>query len=295
MTRLIPKKMKMGTYKSVSPALTLAGLGIFLLFMTACRKEKQELDSDTTSAAEYAVADAAFADVANIADEAYSGNLDSYRTGDGGVPGTLSACADLTIDTLAKSMVIDFGTVNCQCADGVFRRGKILVSWTGTYRDSGSSHSISFDNYFVNSNQILGTKTVVNNGVNANGNLSFSVSVNGSVIWDAQSTGGGGTSTMVSTRTREWIAGSSTPNWSDDVYLISGTASGLTRTGNAYTMSTSQPLKKEIGWRHFTDGILQFTPSGKFTRSIDYGYVNGGRDALAQVTINGYVFNIQLR
>ncbi len=285
----------MGTFKSVSPALTMVGLGICLMLMAACRKERQELDSDTASAAEYAVADAAFTDVANIADEAYSGNLDSYRTSDGGVQGTLSACADLTIDTLAKSMVIDFGTVNCQCADGVYRRGKILVSWTGAYRDSGSSHSITFDDYYVNSNQLLGTKTVVNTGVNTNGNLSFSVSVNGSVVWDPQSAGGAGTSSMVSNRTREWIAGSSTPNWSDDVYLISGTASGLTRTGNAYTMSTSQPLKKEIGWRHFTDGILQFTPSGKFTRSIDYGYVNGERDALAQVTINGYVFNIQLR
>lgn len=285
----------MGTLKSKSTALIIAGLCICLLVLASCRKERQELDSDTASAAEYAVADAAFADVANIADEAYSGNLDTYRTSEGGVQGTLSACADLTIDTLARSMVIDFGTVNCECADGVFRRGKILVSWTGAYRDSGSSHTITFDDYFVNSNQILGTKTVVNNGINTNGNLSFSVSVNGSIVWDPQSAGGAGTSTMVSTRTREWISGSSTPVWSDDVYLISGTAAGETRTGNAYTMSTSQPLKKEIGWRHFTDGILQFTPSGKFTRTIDYGYVNGGRDALAQVTINGYSFNIQLK
>lgn len=285
----------MGTLKSKSTAFITAGLCTCLLVVASCRKERQELDSDTASAAEYAVADAAFADVANIADEAYSGNLDTYRTSEGGVQGTLSACADLTIDTLARSMVIDFGTVNCECADGVFRRGKILVSWTGAYRDSGSSHTITFDDYFVNSNQILGTKTVVNNGINTNGNLSFSVSVNGSIVWDPQSAGGAGTSTMVSTRTREWISGSSTPVWSDDVYLISGTAAGETRTGNAYTMSTSQPLKKEIGWRHFTDGILQFTPSGKFTRTIDYGYVNGGRDALAQVTINGYSFNIQLK
>lgn len=285
----------MGTLKSKSTAIITAGLCTCLLVVASCRKERQELDSDTASAAEYAVADAAFADVANIADEAYSGNLDTYRTSEGGVQGTLSACADLTIDTLARSMVIDFGTVNCECADGVFRRGKILVSWTGAYRDSGSSHTITFDDYFVNSNQILGTKTVVNNGINTNGNLSFSVSVNGSIVWDPQSAGGAGTSTMVSTRTREWISGSSTPVWSDDVYLISGTAAGETRTGNAYTMSTSQPLKKEIGWRHFTDGILQFTPSGKFTRTIDYGYVNGGRDALAQVTINGYSFNIQLK
>lgn len=45
-------------------------------------------------------------------------------------------------------------------------------------------------------------------------------------------------------------------------------------------MSTTEALKKEIGFRHFTDGVLNFTPSGKYTRVIDYGYVNGGQDNL---------------
>ncbi|MBK9638931.1 MAG: hypothetical protein IPO63_14420 [Bacteroidetes bacterium] len=54
----------------------------------------------------------------------------------------------------------------------------------GAYRDSASSHAISFDNYFVNYNQLLGTKTVTNNGRNADGKLSYSITVNGSIIWD---------------------------------------------------------------------------------------------------------------
>jgi hypothetical protein len=54
-------------------------------------------------------------------------------------------------------------------------------------------------------------------------------------------------------------------------------------------------LKKEIGYRHITDGTLAFTPQGKFTRFINYGYPSGTPDNLAQVTINGYTYVIQLR
>lgn len=272
-------------------------LGLLSLFaLVSCRKDKKdEPDNDTTSAVEYAMADNAFSDVSGITEEAYDGSLDSYRSA--GQNRILTTCATISFDTSSspKTLSIDFGASNCLCGDGNFRRGKIIVTWSGAYRDSGAVHSITFNNYFVNDNQLLGTKTVTNNGAATGGNPVYSVTVNGSVVWDPQYFDGGGTSTYTSSRTREWIAGFNTPAWSDDVYLISGTASGTTRTGSAYAMATAEPLKKEIGFRHFTDGVLNFTPAGKFTRAIDYGYVNGGRDNLARVTINGVSFNIQLR
>lgn len=274
--------------------MLLTGASVILL--SACRKDKdEEIDNDTASVVEYAMADNAFTDVSSISDEAYDGSLDSYRSA--GNARILTTCATISFDTASspRTLTIDFGATNCLCGDGNYRKGRILVSWTGPYRDSGSVRTITFDNYFVNYNQILGTKTVTNNGTNASGHPVYTVTVSGSIIWDPQYFGGGGTSTYSSTRTREWSAGYNTLAWSDDVYLISGTASGTTRIGSSYTMSTSEALKKEIGFRHFTDGVLNFTPSGKFTRVIDYGYVNGGRDNLAQVTINGYTFTVQLK
>ena len=210
----------------------------------------------------------------------------------GGAEKVMTSCATITFDTISlpKTFTVDFGTTDCLCNDGNYRRGKIIVSWVNPYRDSGSTHTISFDNYFVNYNQLLGSKTVTNNGRNSAGKLSFTVAINGSIIWDPQYFGGGGTSTY----TRVWSAGEATGTWLDDVYHISGTASGTTRTGSSYTMSTTTPLKKEIGFKHLTDGILVFTPSGKYPRTIDYGYVNGLRDALAKVTINGYTFTIEI-
>jgi hypothetical protein len=279
------------TMKGLRISITLI-LAVLILMLAACRKEEQE-SIDTEILIENAVADNVFTDVSGIADEAYSGNLESYRSSSP----TLSACASISIDTSAstRTMSIDFGTSNCLCADGNYRRGTILVTWTGAYRDSGSVHTIGFANYFVNDNGISGSKTVTNLGTNAAGNLHYSVVVNGSITWSSQSAGGGGTSTHSSTRTREWIAGVNTPSWLDDVYLIGGTASGVSRRGTAFTLNTLSPLRKEIGFRHFTQGVLAFTPGNLSTRNIDYGYVNGGRDNLARVTVNGQSVIVQLR
>lgn len=268
-----------------------------LLVYVGCKKDEEE-DRDGTSAVEYTMADAAFGDVASIANEAYDGTLESYRPLNGGeAEKVMTTCATISFDTTTtpKTLTVDFGTSNCVCVDGNERRGKIKVSWTGAYRDSASSHAITFDNYFVNNNQLLGTKSVTNNGRNANGKLSYSISVNGSIIWDPSHFGGAGTSTFTSTRTRVWTAGEGSSTWLDDVYHISGTASGTTRTGSTYTMQITTPLKKEIGYKHLTEGVLVFTPSGKYARTIDYSYVNGLRDEWAKVTINGFTFAVQMK
>jgi hypothetical protein len=277
---------------STSLKLGIATLVAIALGFGSCKKDNT--DSDTASVQDNAVVDAAFNDVGSIADEGFTGSVSSYRT-EGEAPVMLSTCANVTLDTLAipHKFTIDFGTANCLCNDANYRRGKIIVTYTGMYRDSGSSHTITFDNYFVNDNQLTGSKNVVNTGRNTSGNLTYSVSINGSVVFAAAN--GGGTSTYISSRTREWIHGENTPFiWSDDVYLISGTGSGTGRNGGSYTMSTTTPLRKEIGFRYMTSGILNFTPSGKATRTIDFSYLNGARDALAQVTINGTSFNVHL-
>ena len=265
--------------------------------LTACKKDipKLDADNDTSTAIENAMADAAFNDVANIADEGYTGSVSTYKNG---VPPVyLSNCASVTFDTSSnpKSFTIDFGTTNCLCNDVNYRRGQIIVAYQGWYRDSGSTHTISFDNYYVNNNKIDGSKTVVNQGRNNLGHLMYAITVNGTITWDASYFGSICTSTYTANRLREWSEGESTLNWTDDVYLISGTQSGVTHTGSSYAASTVSPLKKEIGYRHLTDGILAFTPQGKYTRYINYGYPNGAPDNLAQVTINGYNYVIQLR
>jgi len=262
------------------------------VIFTSCKKE--EKDMDTNAAADHALAEGTFNDVNNISDEAANGSLSSYltqNTSESGERALLSSCATITHDTVSspRKLIIDFGTINCLCGDGRNRRGIINVSYTGRYRDSASTHTISFTDYFVNDNQVLGTKTVTNKGHNAAGNLSYSITVNGQIV----KANGGGTITWTSNRIREWILGEGTVNWFDDVYLITGNATGTSASGNTFQADITSALRKEIGYRHIVSGILNITPSGKATRILNFG--TGTRDNQATVTINGNVHNITLR
>ncbi|MBL7928093.1 MAG: hypothetical protein JNL47_01295 [Bacteroidia bacterium] len=264
--------------------------------ISACKKDKNEtldLAEDARIAYDNSVAEASFDNVSSVADEGYRLKENTSGASASFIAGSVTNCLTITLDTVSNPHVLtlDFGNTDCLCKDGNYRRGKIIVSYTGHYRDSGHQHTISFDNYFINFNKIEGTKTVVNNGHNSSGNLWFSITVSGSVTIDPQYSFNqtGGTINYTSSRTREWIAGESTFAWNDDVYLISGSASGTTTTGNAYSLSiqAGQPLRLEIGFPHFVSGILEITPQGKSTRYIDYSYLNNQRDNLALLTVNG--------
>jgi hypothetical protein len=261
---------------------------------TGCRRDEE--DNDTNAAGDNALAEAMFADVTNISDEAgRTGSLSNYRI-DPNSNAILSQCATITFDSLnvadVDTLTIDFGATNCTGNDGRNRRGKIIVQYSGAYRDSGSTHNISFDNYFVNDNQILGSKTVTNNGHNAAGNLVYSINVNGSIILASS----GGTITWTSTRQREWTQGESTMQWNDDIYSITGSASGTSASGENFSVNITSPLIRNMAFgcrRHFVQGTFQLTPGNRPMRTVDFG--TGTCDNTATVTIGNNTYTITLR
>lgn len=288
----------MKTKTMVKYLFVAATIGI--LFSSCKKKTDDTTDSDTSAASDNALAEGTYNDVHNISDQAYNNNVTSYSpvlsSEDKGICSScvLSIVLDTTTNPVAgtHTMSITFGsgnaTTNCLCMDGRYRRGTINVTWTGHYRDPGSSHTITFTNYYVNDNQVMGTKTVTNNGYNTAGHLTFSISVNGTII----KANGGGTITWTSSRTREWVAGESTPTWSDDEYLITGSASGTNAAGNSFTAAITSPLDIKLNCRWIVAGTFTITPSGKPTRTVDFG--SGACDDQATVTINGTTYAITL-
>lgn len=273
--------------KTKTIKLTWAIVAIMLtLNFAACRKIKNEKDTDTTMSQDNAMGEFVFNDVSNIADDASevnSGdNLTNYKTA--------SNCATVTKDTLAfpKTITIDFGPNNCLCADGRYRKGKILISYTGKYRDSGSVHTITFDDYHVNNNKIMGSKTVQNMGLNTNNQSYFNITVNGLII----KANTGDSVTWNSNRVRTWLQGESTQTWLDDVYQITGSGSGQRANGTQYTMTIINPLVKAKSCNWIQQGKVDIQPTGGNLRTIDYG--NGNCDDQATVTIGGSTFNITL-
>jgi len=288
--------------------ITTAGIAAAFIAMIAggCQKEDNKYmtnssTSDSQQLYDNSIADASFDDAGNVADEGVTGSLSTYRISD--EEKIQTTCARVDLDLLASPhvAVIDFGATDCLCRDGNYRRGKIIVSWNGDYSVQGSSHSITFNNYYLNFNKITGTKTVTNSGRNAAGMLTYSIHVNGSVMVDPQysQTGVSGTINYNADRVRTWIEGENSPfNRRDDVYNITGTANGTSIDGLAWSSSidANNPLRKEIGFPHFTRGIVTVTTTGDAASNstIDYSYLDGNRDNLARVTSGGHTYTIKL-
>jgi hypothetical protein len=267
---------------------------VFSIMFSSCFKEKKEYN--TKVAENYALGESMFSDVfKQVTDGSlWAEDTIANKGGKSDYTSLISSCATLSITpfdftTFPKTLIVDYGTTNCLCSDGRYRRGIINAVLTGWYRDSSTVITITPSNYYVNDYLVEGTKTVTNKGKNNSGNLEYDIVVtNGSI------TGQEGTSTWNTNRTNEWIEGESTIfNPGDDVYLIRGSANGVTVESEAYTMNILQDLRVELSCRWIVSGLLRIEGSNSYTIDVDYG--NGNCDGLAVVTINNYSININLQ
>lgn len=281
--------------KKQSIFLAFIALCVIAFSFTACKKDSKG-DTDTQPAQDNSQAEGTYNDANTMVDAAANmGTSFSFRTATNTdvarEENIFGGCTTVTVDTVntTRTITIDFGTSNCLCADLRYRRGKIVATWTGKYRESGTVVNISFVDYFVNDNQVKGTHKTTNMGLNNAGNLVYKIEVNGSIV----KANNGGTITWVSTRQREWVAGASTPlNILDDTYSITGSASGTTASGDSYTLTITQPLVRKMSCNWFESGKIDVTPTGRMTRTLDYG--STGCDNKATVTIGGNTYNVTL-
>ncbi len=283
---------------------------VVAISFTSCRKKDKDKDEDTSGAQDNALADKSFEDMGQISNEAANGSVSNYKSSD--YVGLLSHCATVTHDTVNNKITVDFGSTNCLGHDGRYRRGNFFISYSNsvkpepyTYWDSLTQIVITTTNpadqsntYFVNDNQVIGTKSVTNKGHNSAGHMNWDIIVNGQII----KANNQGTVSWQSTRNREWLAGELIPGWSNDIYGVTGTASGTSANGTQFNVQiTSQLIRKMSSGciRWFTAGTLNFTPGSKPVRHVDYGYSPspnpaGSCDSWVSITINSNIYYKQL-
>jgi hypothetical protein len=270
-----------------------------IITLTACKRKDtttannlpSSADDNGGYASDAAKLDQSSNDVISISDAAGITGGTNLRT----TATTIGACATVTNDTTVTphKLTIDFGPTDCTCLDLKRRRGKIIVTYAGHYKDSGSKHTITLSNYFVNDIQITGSKTVTNMGANGLGQVWYNVTVSDSIIL--------GTDSIISwtgNRTRTWLAGYSTADRSDDVYAIGGTTVLTRANGHVFThaISSTDPLKIALACSWIESGTVTIS-STSFVggdRVLNYGYGGGGCDDLAELTIAGHTYHITL-
>ena len=276
-------------FKSIFSAKSLLLLGSFVVFI-ACKKESVISEDPSTassaistSANDDNTADAAFMDLKEVTDQT---GLEATVKG---IDSTKYPCAKITttVDTILKTFTatVDFGLENCLCKDGKYRRGKIQVKLIGNKNIVGSSVVYTTQDYFVNNNGVSGTKTLT-----VVDDHSFRIVVVNGKVTKAD----GGVITWNTDRTRTMTAGYDTKdNFSDDVFEISGTSSGINATGNAYKFTTITPLVKANGCSWIKSGKLKIERTGKLDAIVDYG--DGTCDDQATVTVANKTISIVLK
>ena len=281
-------------------------------------------DTNGSTASDNTQAEQQSNDAENIGAEAVdNGQVTTFRLGSNseGGGGLLSPMSGSVSVTGFGTGIVTVTFNQFVGMDGKTRNGSIIYTMSPVgahYRDPNMVMTVSTTTanpYSVNSNTITLSKTVTNNGlVAAGGNMQWTITSNLSIA-----KAGGGTYTWNANRTHVLLNtnaatydgisygaaynGASTPiNWASTstvtpngvIMEINGSASGTAADGAIYNVTTTNvvrnhnctPDASRPHFHPFVAGTVDFTPSGKTTRIIDYG--NGGCDMTYTISIGSW-------
>ncbi|MDO7850309.1 hypothetical protein [Hymenobacter convexus] len=274
-------------------SLTLACLASGLLLTTGCNRKTDDAAPDDITTAEDRSEDnietavSSDAKLAGPADPNVQGS--AFATTELEFHARFGACATRTYDYNARTLTIDFGPTDCLCPDGRYRRGQILVRFTTDVLTRRAGAVVTRTNYFVNNNQHTATRTFTDLGQG-----SFSVDVTNASIIRANN---GGTHSWTASWTFTQTAGYGTPQYSDDVFSVTGSSAGTNRNNVSYTTTIQSPLiKRGDCFKYFVQGTVSISNTNGKTLLLNYD-PSGTHDCdrIASVTVNGRTRTITLR
>ena len=285
--------------KSVTSVLT-GCIIVSTLLVTSCKKENNvqsptvTAEESQTISEENVAADAEFEEVTEIAMTADADLEIAAEQNETITDGTglrtridifrelafrLGPCTEITVsgETFPKTVTINYGD-GCLCRDGKFRKGAVILHFTGPLRRPGSVLTVTLRDYFVNRAHIEGIKTITN--LSAAGAIKYSVKIEeGRISWP-----NGRGFTYVGTKTVSQISGMETRTIRDDIYEIQGRNQTVYANGLVVVKNTETPLIKKISCQWLVQGTLKIKINDR-TLFVNYG--NGDCDNKAIVSWAG--------
>jgi hypothetical protein len=268
---------------------------IMILSFYSCQKDKSGVEQASIDIADdESVSDAVFEDIFSTADNAEI-NLDQFvKSGDSKSNFILTdSCPTITVshaeaEIWPKIVTVDFGT-GCSGFYDNTRSGRIIIEISGPRLETGTTRTVTFEDYYFNGIRVEGTKVIENAGYNENENLVWTVTLTGGKLTLPD----GKTIERSFEHQREWIAGYLTLNIWDDECLITGTATGTTLEGVGYTNTITTALNWKRACFFIVSGVVKIEREGKPEVEINYG--TGDCDAKAVVIMGSESREILLR
>lgn len=245
--------------------LVLILFAISLLANPGCKKEEETISPETLSNIDDQILSSDLMD--DVLDEVEY-TLDIFW---GELKAGFDDCRTVTVEpadrvTWPKIITIDFGTDGCLVRDSVVKKGKIIINQSAPQFGPAWTKIITFENYYVNDNQVQGTNTTTYSREGAK------------PTWTSTITGGQVTTPGGMIRTREAVhirvqtQGTDTPLIRlDNAFLITGNAAGTRRDGKTFSWVITEPLAISNDCRWVRKGIKVLTLEGQSDITLNYG------------------------
>ena len=259
---------------------SLLAVMLFTALFTACNKDNNVSPDATTTEAAITSSE----DISDTESYTQSSEDESDMAMEGmGSGGFGSSCATVSYSaprgTFPQTVTVDFGT-GCTDSKGRVRKGKIIIVMSDTLIKANATRTVTYSNFSIDSAKIEGTRTWKNNGVNAQGQPSFTRSVvNGKITFkDGTFATWNATHTVVKTK------GASTRTPLDDEWSVTGNETGTNRKNKTYSSVINSPIVHRALCPWIVSGVRTITTSNKVF-SLDYSYGGGDCDRDALLTL----------
>jgi hypothetical protein len=172
------------------------------------------------------------------------------------------------------------------------RKGQIVITLSDSLTKTGATKTVTYNNFYLDSAKVEGTRKWTNTGKNAQGQPTFKREATNMKLTYGDGTSTTWSATHIVTKT----GGYDTPRlFADDVWAVTGNTSGTNRKGKSYESVIASPIVHKAICRWIVKGVRSITVQGK-TFSLDYGYGGGDCDREALLTLeNGTTKVIRIR
>ncbi len=276
----------MKNFRKLSALILFVTAGLFLF--NSCNKDEVETPE--------VIAKTTVTDYLSMINSFTLSTEEELSTGDddGLKSATISSCLTVIVhenedgEFWPRNWTFDYGTDNCESLLGNQKRGMIHVSLSDWWKNEGSFREITFEDFYMNDNKMEGVKTILNTGINDNGNLSFTKKITDAKLTYPDES----TITWACEKYSEQVEGAGTILFADDVWSVTGTGSGINLDNKSYTMAITTALIYKSGCFYPVSGVVEIATEGEDTQVIDYG--DGECDNIATVTVGGETTTVEL-
>lgn len=267
-------------------------LSVLIVFSVAalvasCSEEETLNSVDKETVSSEASTDSYFEDVESLTSTVAFATNSEINGRSSGLPDDRLVDATVTVEgnDQAGTITIDFGDGTTR--NGVTRKGKIYIAYEGARRALNSTHTITFENFYVNGVKVEGTRTVRVSAVTLT-SITHEITLDaGKLTWNE-----GTTEETTATRDAHHFRTWDRTAGQVSILAEEGWAEGSNRNGVPYLMEVQEDIVFKascMAEKKFlpVSGTKVLTLGANAERVITVNYGSGDCDNLITVTING--------